>query len=87
MDLLHLFLVLVRSNKLRSGKIVHLKNVQHAPLINRNLISGSLLCRDGYYKLVFESNKYVISKFRNFVGKGYNSGGMFRLNTIEPNFH
>ena len=37
-------------------KIVHLKNVQHAPSINRKLISGSLLCRDGY-KLVFESIK------------------------------
>ena len=72
--------------KLSSGKIVHLKNVQHAPSINRNPISGSLLCRDGY-KLVFDSNKDVISKFRNFVSKGYNSGGMFRLNTVDPNFH
>jgi len=34
--------------KLSSGKIVHLKNMQHAPSINRNLISGSLLCRDGF---------------------------------------
>jgi hypothetical protein len=30
--------------KLTSGKIVHLKNVQHAPTIKRNLISVSLLC-------------------------------------------
>ena len=29
--------------KLSSGKIVHLKNVQHVPSINRNLISGSFL--------------------------------------------
>ncbi|XP_062208852.1 uncharacterized protein LOC133910487 [Phragmites australis] len=29
--------------KLNLGKIVHLKNVQHAPIINRNFISGSLL--------------------------------------------
>ena len=72
--------------KLSSGKIVHLKNVQHAPSINRNLISGSLLCRDGF-KLVFESNKVVISKFGNFVGKGYESGGLFRLNIVDPNFH
>ena len=72
--------------KLSSGKIVHLKNVQHAPSINRNLIIGSLLCRDGF-KLVFESNKVVISKFGNFVGKGYESGGLFRLNTVDPNFH
>jgi hypothetical protein len=43
-----------------SGNTVHLKNVQHAPTINRNLISVSLLCWDGY-KLVFESNKVVMS--------------------------
>ena len=59
--------------------------MQHAPSINRNLISGSLLCRDGF-KLVFESNKVVISKFGNFIGKGYESRGLFRLNIVEPNF-
>jgi hypothetical protein len=37
--------------KLTSGKTVQLKNVQHIPSIRKNLISGSLLCRDGY-KLV-----------------------------------
>ena len=68
--------------RLTSGKIVHLKNVQHAPTINKNRISGSVLCRDGY-KLVFESNKIVMSKFGNFVGKGYESGGLFRLSTLE----
>jgi hypothetical protein len=54
--------------KLTLGKTVHLKNVQHAPIINRNLISVSLLYRDGY-KLVFESNKVIMSKFENFIGK------------------
>jgi hypothetical protein len=38
---------------------VQLKNVHHVPSIRKNLISGSLLCRDGH-KLVFESNKCVI---------------------------
>jgi hypothetical protein len=38
--------------KLTLGKVVYLKNVQHAPTINMNLISVSLLCRDGY-KLVY----------------------------------
>ena len=42
--------------KLTSRKTVQLKNMQHVPSIRNNLISGSLLCRDGY-KLVFESNK------------------------------
>ena len=47
--------------KLTSGKTVQLKNVQHVPSIRKNLISGSLLCRDGY-KLVFESNKCILLK-------------------------
>jgi hypothetical protein len=47
--------------KFTSGKTVWLKNVQHAPSINKNLVSGSLLCQDGY-KLVFESNKVVVFK-------------------------
>ncbi|CAO2037703.1 unnamed protein product, partial [Urochloa humidicola] len=38
-----------------SGKIAHLKNVL-APSINRYLISGFLLCQDGY-KLVFSPIK------------------------------
>jgi hypothetical protein len=48
--------------KLTSGKTVQLKNVQHVPSIRKNLISGSMLCRDGY-KLVFESNKCILSKY------------------------
>jgi hypothetical protein len=49
--------------KLTSGKIVQLKNVQHVPSINKNLVSGSLLCRDDF-KVVLESNKFVMSKCR-----------------------
>jgi hypothetical protein len=47
--------------KLTSGKIVQLKNVQHVPSINKNLISGSLLYRDGF-KVLFELNKFIMSK-------------------------
>jgi hypothetical protein len=32
--------------KLTSEKIVQLRNVQRVPSINKNLVSGSLLCRD-----------------------------------------
>jgi len=63
--------------KFTSGKTVRLKNVHHVPSINKNLVSGSLLCKDGF-KLVFESNKCVISKFGSFVGKGYDCDGLFR---------
>jgi hypothetical protein len=47
--------------KLTSGKIVQLKNVQHVSSINKNLVNGSLLCRDDF-KVVLESNKFVVSK-------------------------
>ena len=56
--------------KLTSEKTVQLKNVHHVPSIKKNLINGSLICRDGF-KLVFESNKYVLSKYGTFVGKDY----------------
>jgi hypothetical protein len=42
--------------KLTLGKTVHLKNVHHGLTVNKNLISVSLLCHDGYM-LVFESKK------------------------------
>jgi hypothetical protein len=32
---------------------------------------------------VFESNKVVMSKFGNIIGKGYISGGLFRLSTSD----
>jgi hypothetical protein len=51
--------------KLTSGKTVRLKNVQHVPTIKKNLVSGSVLCRDGF-KLVFESNKCVLSQYGKF---------------------
>jgi hypothetical protein len=54
--------------KLTSRKTVHLRNMQHAPSINMNLISGSLLCRDSY-KLVFEFNKVLMSKFDTLLVK------------------
>jgi hypothetical protein len=32
---------------------------------------------------VFESNKFVMSKFGNFIGKGYISEGLLRLSTSD----
>ena len=39
---------------------MQLRNVQHMPTINKNLVSGSFLCKDGF-KVVLESNKFVVS--------------------------
>jgi hypothetical protein len=47
--------------KLTSRKIVQLKNEQHVHSINKNIVSDSLLCRDGF-KVVLELNKFVMSK-------------------------
>jgi hypothetical protein len=70
--------------KFTSGKTIQLKNVHHVPTIKKNLVGGSLLCRDGF-KLVFESNKCIISKFGTFLGKGYYSGGLFRFSLLFDN--
>jgi hypothetical protein len=49
---------------------MRLKNMEHVPTIKKNLVSVSAQCRDGF-KLVFECNKCVLSKYGTFVGKGY----------------
>jgi hypothetical protein len=49
--------------KLTLRKNMQLKNMQQVPNINKNLVSGSLLCRDGF-KIVLESNKFVVLKCR-----------------------
>ena len=68
--------------KFPSWKIVQLKNVQHVPTMNKNLVSGSLLCGDGF-RLVLESNKVVVSKFVQFIGIGYECGGFFRFSLSD----
>ena len=68
--------------KFTLGKIVQLKNMQHVPTICKNLVSASLLLRDRF-KEVLESNKVVISKHGQFIGKGYECGGLFRLSLAD----
>ena len=63
--------------KFTSGKTVLLKNMQHVPSIKKNLVSSSQMCRDGF-KIVFESNKCVVSRHGIFIGKCYDCGGLFR---------
>jgi hypothetical protein len=68
--------------KLTLEKIMQLKNMHHAPSINKNLVSSSLLCRDGF-KVVLESNKFVVSKCGQFIGKGYVCGGLFYFSVSD----
>ena len=68
--------------KFTSRKIVQLRNVQHVPTIRKNLVSVSLLLRDGF-KVVLESNKVVMSKHGQFIGKGYDCRGLFHLSLVD----
>jgi hypothetical protein len=49
---------------------VQLNNVQHVSFINKNLVSGSILYRDGF-NVVLESNKFIVSNCGQFIDKGY----------------
>ena len=51
------------------------------PKIRKNLVSGSLLNSHGF-RLVFESDKFVLSKIGMYVEKGYMSGAMWKLNVM-----
>lgn len=68
--------------KLSSSKILSLNNVLYVPALHRNLISCGLLNKANI-KLIFESNKLVLSRNGNYVGKGYLSGGLFVIKIVS----
>ena len=47
--------------KMTSGNELTLNNVLHVPDIRKNLVSGSLLSKNGF-RLVFEFDKFVLTK-------------------------
>jgi hypothetical protein len=61
--------------KFTLGKIMQLKNLHHVLFIKKNIVSGSHIMKDGF-KLVFESNNVVLSKYGTFVRKCYECKGM-----------
>ena len=61
-----------------SRKELTLTNVLYVLEIRKNLVSGSLLNNHGF-RLVFESNKFVISKSGMYVRIGYMSGSVAPL--------
>ena len=69
---------------LTSRKKLTLMDVLFMPEIRKNLVSASLLSKKGF-KLVFESDKLVLTKGGTFVGKGYMSEGLFKLNVFNDN--
>ena len=67
--------------KMTSGKELTLNDVLHVPEIRKNLVSGSLLSKKGF-KLVFVSDNFILTKNEMYVGKGYMSNGLFKMNLI-----
>ena len=70
--------------KFTSGKVVTLTNVLHVPEIRKNLVSGPILSKKGF-KLVFESDRFILTKAKMYVGKGYLAEGLFKLNVLVAN--
>ncbi|KAF3654763.1 hypothetical protein FXO38_15007 [Capsicum annuum] len=69
--------------KMTSGKVLTLNNVLYVLELRRNLISVSLLDKNGF-KCVIVSEKIVISKGEMYVGKGYLTEGLDKMN-VEIN--
>ena len=67
--------------KMTYGKNLTLNNVLYVPEIRKNLIYRSLLNKHGF-GMVFEADKVVVSKSGVFMGKGYVSNGLFKLNVM-----
>jgi len=59
-----------------TGKELTLNNMLHVPDIYKNLISGSILSKNGF-RMVFESDKFVLTKGWMYVGKSYLVDGLF----------
>ena len=70
--------------KFTSGKVVILTNVLHVPEIRKNLVSGPILSKKGF-KLVFEYDRFILTKAGMYVGKGYLTEGLFKLNVLVMN--
>ena len=68
------------------GKVLTLNNVLYVSELRRNLISVSLLDKNGF-KCVTVSKKIIISKGEMYVGKGYLIEGLYKMNvmTVEIN--
>ncbi|GJW64228.1 pol polyprotein [Tanacetum coccineum] len=67
--------------KLTSRKDLVLSNMLHVPNITKNLISSTIISNKGF-KLVFKSEKFVITKGGVYVGKGYLDEGLFKLSVV-----
>ena len=68
--------------KLTSGKVLALYDVLHVLDIRWNLVSVSLLGKAGV-RILFDSDKMVLTKNDAFVGNDYCNQGLFMLNVYD----
>lgn len=54
------------------------ESIYHVLEVRNNLVFGNLLNKFGF-KLIVESDKFVLTKMDNFVEKGYSIEDMFKL--------
>ena len=62
-------------------KELTLNDVMHVPDIRKKQISGSILSKKGF-RMVFESDKFVLTNDGMYVGKGYLVDDLF-VNHLE----
>ena len=67
--------------KLTYKKVLTLSDVLHMPDIHWNLILVSLLGKAGV-RVMFDSDKIVLTNNDVFVGKSYCNQGLFMLNVL-----
>ena len=65
-----------------SGKVLALCDVLHVPDIRWNLVSVSLLGK-ARVRILFDSDKIVLTKNDTFMGKSYCNQGLFMLNVYD----
>ena len=68
--------------KMSSDEMLILTNVFYVPDMKKSLVSASLLCKSGV-KAVLGSDKLILSKNGIFVGKGYATDDIYKLNIIN----
>ena len=67
--------------KMTSSKELTLNDVLHVLEIRKNLLSRSLMSKKGF-KLVFVLDNFILTKNGMYVGKGYMSNGLFKMNVM-----
>jgi hypothetical protein len=67
--------------KMTSKKVITLDNVFYIADIRKNLVYSSLLSKNNF-KIIFENNKFVLTKNKMFVRSEYVCNDIFKINIM-----